>query len=64
MDAYQRLAEQEAQSLYPSIATQLTGGMTVQDVASPYINTMAQLLEVDPNTLSIQTPLIKKALQG
>lgn len=64
MDAYQRLAQQEAQSLYPSIATQLQGGMTVQDVASPYINTMANLLEVDPNTIKLTDPKIKKALQG
>lgn len=38
--------------------------MTVQDIADPYIQTMANLLEVNPDTLSLQTPLIKKALQG
>lgn len=64
MDAYVHNVQQTAKSLYPSIAAQLDGGMTVKEIADPYIQTMANLLEVDPNTLSLSTPLIRKALQG
>lgn len=64
MDAFVHNVQQAAKSLYPSIAAQIDGGMTVKDIADPYVQTMANLLEISPDSITLQTPLIKKALQG
>jgi hypothetical protein len=53
-----------ASSLYPGMKDQLAAGQTVKDVASPYLASMAQTLEIDPNTLTVQDPTIQKALQS
>jgi len=64
IDTYKQDAINTAKSLYPSIASQLDTGLTVKDIADPYIQQMSNLLEVDPNTIGVTDPLIKKALQG
>lgn len=64
LDTYTQAALTAAKSMYPSIGHQLDQGMTVKDIADPYVQTMSNLLEVDPNTLSVFSPMIKKALQG
>jgi hypothetical protein len=63
-DTYKEEAIQTAKSLYPSIALQLDSGLTVKNIADPYIQQMSNILEVDPNTVGVTDPLIKKALQG
>lgn len=45
-----------AKTLYPSLANQLDSGMTVMDIAQPYQNIAAQILEVDPTTIDISKP--------
>jgi hypothetical protein len=45
-----------AKTLYPSLANQLDSGMTVTDIAQPYQNIAAQILEVDPTTIDISKP--------
>jgi hypothetical protein len=63
-DTYKEEVIQTAKSLYPSIALQLDSGLTVKNIADPYIQQMSNILEVDPNTVGVTDPLIKKALQG
>lgn len=53
-----------AKSRFPGISTQLDQGLTVADVAQPYMNSMSSLLEINPNSLSVNTPKIVQALQG
>lgn len=64
LDAYKQQVIASAKSLYPSIGTQLDAGMTTRQIADPYIQTMSNLLEIDPNNLGLTDPTIKKALQG
>ena len=64
IDTYKQYAINSAKAMYPSFAEQLDQGLTIKDIAQPYIQTMANTLELDPNTLSLNDPLIKKALQG
>lgn len=62
---YQDLAKSSAISAYPGIRSMIEKGLTVADIAAPYISTYANLLEVDPNAVDFgSNTLIKKALQG
>ena len=64
LDTYKQAAISAAKGLYPSLAAQLDGGQTVRDIASPFIQTMANVLEIDPNNINLSDPMIKRALQG
>ena len=64
LDTYTQAALDAAKSMYPGLAHQLDSGMTVKDIADPYVQTMSNLLEINPQTIGIGNPLIKKALQG
>lgn len=57
-------AKQMAMSKYAGMKGYLEQGFTVKQVASPYVQSYAQLLEADPNTVKLTDPLIQKALQG
>lgn len=64
IDTYRQLYMDRAKSMFPGLADQIDHGVTVADAAQPYIQSMSNLLEVDPSSLSTFTPLIRKALQG
>lgn len=64
VDTYNHQAVANAKSMYPSLSGQLDSGLTVKQIADPYINTMANLLEIDPQTIQLTDPTIKRALQG
>ena len=53
---------QMAVSAYPHLADRIAAGETVASVAEPYRQAMAQLLEVNPNSVTLQDPTIRKAL--
>lgn len=64
MNFYKQYFIQTAKSKYPGLMDQLDAGLTVQDIADPYIQTYAQVLEMNPTSVTLQTPLIQQALQG
>lgn len=53
-----------ARSKYAGMDGYLTAGMTVRDVAAPFIQSYANLLEVDPGTVNLDDPKLAQALQG
>lgn len=53
-----------ARSKYPGMRGYIDQGFTVRQVAGPYVQSYAQLLEKDPNSTDLNDPLIQKALQG
>lgn len=57
-------ARNYAKQTYPAFAAQLDSGMNMQQIADPYLQTMANTLELSGGTLSLKDPSIKKALQG
>lgn len=57
-------AKQMAMSKYAGMRGFLQEGFTVKQVASPYIQSYAQLLEQEPNAVQLNDPLLQKALQG
>lgn len=51
-----------AKSRFPSLAAQIDAGMTVRQIADPYIQTKAQLLEVAPESITLQDATVKQGL--
>lgn len=64
LDTYKTQAINSAKGLYPALGEQLDSGLTVKDIADPYIQTEANLLEINPDNVGLTDPLVKKALQG
>ena len=56
--------KKQALGAYPALTQQINAGLTVKDAASPYVNTMANILGIDANTINMNDTLLKKALQG
>lgn len=54
----------QAASLFPVYSDKINQGLNVYDLASPYINTMAQEFEIDPNQITLNDPYIREALSG
>lgn len=61
---WERDVRKQAASLYPVYSQKIEQGLNVYDLASPYINTMAQELELDPNQITLNDPYIRSALGG
>lgn len=53
---------QTAAGAFPAFSQQLQAGASVKDLADPYVQMMAQELNLDPKSLSVNTPLIKQAI--
>ena len=64
IDTYKQAALENAKSMFPSLAAQIDAGMTVEQIADPYRQAMANTLELDPNSIALSDPTLMKALQG
>lgn len=53
-----------AKGTYSNWAKQIDSGQTVADLASPYFQSMASILELPPGSVNLFDPTIKKALQS
>lgn len=51
-----------AQSKFAPYAEDIRGGKTVTDIARPIVDRVSQLLELNPNSVQLDDPLMKKAL--
>tara|TARA_R110000823_G_scaffold312616_1_gene439401 strand:+ start:7360 stop:8346 length:987 start_codon:yes stop_codon:yes gene_type:complete len=63
-DVKQQLRNQYMVGTYPAWAEQIKAGQDPSDIASPYKQQMANLLEVDPETLDLNDNLLQMGLQG
>lgn len=61
-DFESKLREQ-AKATYSFWSKQIDSGQSVSDLASPYMQTMAQLLELPPGSVNLFDPKIKQSLQ-
>ena len=52
----------KAKASFPQWNAQLEAGQTVADIASPYLQSMAEILELPPGSVNLFDPTIKKAL--
>lgn len=63
-DTYDVNIKELAKSKYPTLAKQIDAGRNVRDLASPYIESMAQLLEIGSDTITLDDFYINQALTG
>ena len=64
IEDYDTQIREYAKSAYPTLAKQLDAGFTVRQVASPYIQTMANLWETNATGIDLTNPMLSKALKG
>ncbi len=62
-DGFQSYAVQQAKLHFPTLAEQLDQGMTVRQLADPYLQIAGQKLGIDPNRMDISEPKWASALQ-
>ena len=62
-DALREIREQAAGRWGPW-GEKIRGGMTAYDLASPYINLMADTLELNPNQITLDDPYVQRAMMG
>lgn len=55
---------EQAKSAFPGYAEQIDAGMTLKDLAEPYQNVMAKVLELPGGSVEIDDPIIKNAMNG
>ena len=53
-----------AKSLAPGYAQELDSGLDLHDIASPFMQSMGSVLEMNPADIDLFTPEIRKALSG
>lgn len=61
-DDWNRDIREQAAGYWPVYADKIRQGMNVYDLASSYINTMAQEFEIDPTQIKLEDPYIRGAL--
>lgn len=64
MAAWQQKMMQNAMARYTPFADRISGGQTVRDVAQPYVDAMAQTLELNPQDIDLSDNHIQRWLQG
>ena len=62
IETFQNLIRDTAKSRYAGFANQIDAGLNVKQAASPYLQSMSSILEIDPNAISLNDPTITKAL--
>lgn len=63
-NGWEKVIKDAAKSKYPTLAEQIEAGMNVMDIASPYLQSMAATFEQDQKTLTLDDPLVQRALTG
>lgn len=63
-EAWKRKMIQYAKAKYGAFADRLEAGESVMDLARPYLDSYAKVLEVAPGDVSLQDNMVQKALQG
>lgn len=61
---YEDYIREQAAGMYPALSKQIRSGVSVRSLASGYISSMSQILELDPSQIDINDPYIKEAMTG
>lgn len=62
LDDFVQATRGQAKTLAPGFADQINAGMDLHDIASPYMQSMAQTLELNPSDIDLFDPTIRHAL--
>lgn len=63
-EGFEDWARNQAKAAYPSLTKEIDAGLTVKQVADPYMQIAAQQLGLNPETMSLTDPKWQRALQG
>lgn len=61
-DQYQQYIRDTAAKTFTAYGDQIKAGMNVSDLASPYVQSMSQILELNPNSVNMFDPTVRKAM--
>jgi hypothetical protein len=64
LTGWQGKVQQYAAAKYTPFADRIRGGETVVDIARPYMDSYARVLEQAPSAVKLDDPLLQQALQG
>ncbi len=64
MEVAEQWIRDSASSMFPSYQEQIEGGQNMIDIAQPYIETLANTLELNPSDINMNDDRIKRALNG
>lgn len=59
---YAQFFRNQAANMYPAFANQLKAGMDLKDLATPYVQSMANILEISPTEITLQDGNIRQAM--
>jgi len=63
-DQYETFIRDVAAKTFGAYGEQIKGGMNMADLATPYMNSMAQILEINPASLDMFDHTVRKAMAG
>jgi hypothetical protein len=61
-EQYETMVRDIAAKTFSAYGEQIKAGMDLKDLASPYVQSMSQILELNPGSLDLFDPTIRKAL--
>lgn len=62
---FQNFIKDQAVSSYPAYEDQIKqGGMTIKDIANPYIQMMAETLDMNPNAIAVKDPTVMAGMNA
>ena len=61
---FQRDIREQAATMWPVFSDKIRAGFDARDLASPYINRMAEEFEINPSNINLGDPYIMQALGG
>lgn len=64
LEGFESLMRARAKAAFPQFSDQIDGGMTLRDIADPYISTMANTLEVSVTELQLDDRWVKRAMSS
>ncbi len=62
VSGYKAYLQKMAIQAFPTLADDIKGGLTVRDIASPYMQSMQSILEINGDALDLYDPTIRSAL--
>jgi hypothetical protein len=63
-EQYETMVRDLAAKTFSVYGEQIKAGMNLKDLASPYIQSMSQILELNPGSLDLFDPTVRKAMAG
>lgn len=64
VENYGDFMRRQAAVMFPSFSDELLAGQNMHDVANPYINSMANVLEMNPQAITLKDPTLRRALSS